>query len=154
MLANMAVGIEAGRMLTYKAATEIDAGRNNTMYASMAKVFAAEHCNKVVTDAVQIFGGAGFNTECVVCANCQTLGLWFCSPSSRHCLQVPCGKVVPRCQDLPGLLATHVETPDGCFALLQARPGDGRFTTACVCVFLLYWQYTLRFTKEPAKFRG
>jgi alkylation response protein AidB-like acyl-CoA dehydrogenase len=30
-----------------------------------AQLFAAEHCNKVVTDAVQIFGGAGFNTECV-----------------------------------------------------------------------------------------
>lgn len=38
MLADMAIGIEAGRMLTYKAATEIDAGRNNTMFASMAKV--------------------------------------------------------------------------------------------------------------------
>lgn len=63
MLADMAVGVEAGRMLTYKAATEIDAGRNNTMYASMAKLFAAEHCNKVVTDAIQIYGGAGFNTE-------------------------------------------------------------------------------------------
>ena len=29
----------------------------------MAKVFAGAHCNKVVADAVQIFGGAGFNTE-------------------------------------------------------------------------------------------
>lgn len=28
-----------------------------------AKAFAADHCNKVVSDAVQIFGGAGFNTE-------------------------------------------------------------------------------------------
>ena len=27
------------------------------------QAFAADHCNKVVTDAVQIFGGAGFNTE-------------------------------------------------------------------------------------------
>ena len=33
------------------------------MYASMAKLFAADHCNKVVTDAVQVFGGNGFNTE-------------------------------------------------------------------------------------------
>jgi alkylation response protein AidB-like acyl-CoA dehydrogenase len=33
------------------------------MYASMAKVFAAEHCSKVVNDAVQIFGGAGFNVN-------------------------------------------------------------------------------------------
>jgi len=33
------------------------------MFASMAKGFAADHCNKVCTDAVQIFGGNGFNTE-------------------------------------------------------------------------------------------
>jgi acyl-CoA dehydrogenase len=63
MLADMATGIEASRLLTLKSAYEIDQGRSNTMFASMAKVFAADHCNKVVTDAVQIFGGAGFNTE-------------------------------------------------------------------------------------------
>ena len=33
------------------------------MYASMAKAFAGDHCNKVVADAVQVFGGNGFNTE-------------------------------------------------------------------------------------------
>lgn len=63
MLADMATGIEAARLLTYKSAYEIDQGRSNTMFASMAKGFAADHCNKVVSDAVQIFGGAGFNTE-------------------------------------------------------------------------------------------
>jgi len=63
MLADMAMGIEAGRLLTYKSAYEIDQGRSNTMYASMAKAFAGDHCQKVVSDAVQIFGGAGFNTE-------------------------------------------------------------------------------------------
>jgi len=63
MLAEMAMGIEAGRLLTWKSAYEIDQGRSNTMYASMAKAFAGDHCNKVVADAVQIFGGAGFNTE-------------------------------------------------------------------------------------------
>ncbi|KAG6586914.1 Medium-chain specific acyl-CoA dehydrogenase, mitochondrial precursor [Phytophthora cinnamomi] len=63
MLADMATGIEAGRQLTYKAAYEIDCGRKNTMYASMAKRFAGDHANKVTTDAIQIFGGAGFNTE-------------------------------------------------------------------------------------------
>lgn len=63
MLADMATGIEAARMLTYKAAAEIDAGRRNTMFASMAKQFAADHCNQVTTNAVQIFGGAGYNTE-------------------------------------------------------------------------------------------
>ena len=33
------------------------------MYASMAKAFAADHANKVATDAVQVFGGAGFNED-------------------------------------------------------------------------------------------
>ncbi|KAI9912719.1 hypothetical protein PsorP6_005290 [Peronosclerospora sorghi] len=56
MLANMATGIEAGRQLTYKAAYEIDCGRKNTMYASMAKRFSGDHTNKVATDAIQIFG--------------------------------------------------------------------------------------------------
>ena len=54
MLADMATGIEAARLLTYKSAYEIDSGRSNTMYASMAKGFAADHCNKVVADAVQV----------------------------------------------------------------------------------------------------
>eukprot|EP00943_MAST-04B_sp_MAST-4B-sp1_P002167 g2167.t1 len=63
MLADMATGTEASRLLTYKAASIIDSGSRNTMYASMAKAFAADHANKCATDAVQIFGGAGFNTD-------------------------------------------------------------------------------------------
>jgi acyl-CoA dehydrogenase len=47
----------------HKSAWEIDQGRKNTMFASMAKAFAGDHANKVATDAVQIFGGNGFNTE-------------------------------------------------------------------------------------------
>ena len=62
MLADMAAGIEAARLLTYRAAWEIDQGRRNTYFASSAKLLAAEHCQKCVTDAVQIFGGNGFNT--------------------------------------------------------------------------------------------
>jgi acyl-CoA dehydrogenase len=63
MIAEMAMGVEASRLLTHKAAWEIDMGRKNTMFASMAKGFAADHCNKVCADAVQVFGGNGFNTE-------------------------------------------------------------------------------------------
>jgi acyl-CoA dehydrogenase len=62
MIADMAAGIEAARLLTYRAAWEIDQGRRNTYFASCAKLLAAEHCQKCVTDAVQIFGGNGFNT--------------------------------------------------------------------------------------------
>lgn len=63
MLADMATGIEAARMMTYKAAWMADHGIKNTTWASMAKLFAADHCNKVVYDAVQVFGGAGFNED-------------------------------------------------------------------------------------------
>ena len=63
MIADMAIGIEASRGLVHKSAWEIDQGRRNTMYASMAKAFAGDHANKVVADAVQVFGGNGFNTE-------------------------------------------------------------------------------------------
>lgn len=63
ILADMLTGIEAGRHLTYKAAYEIDCGRKNTIYASMAKRFAGDHANQCATDAIQVFGGAGFNTE-------------------------------------------------------------------------------------------
>lgn len=63
MIADMAIGIEAARGLVHKSAWQIDQGRRNTMFASMAKAFAGDHANKVVTDAVQVFGGNGFNTE-------------------------------------------------------------------------------------------
>jgi acyl-CoA dehydrogenase len=62
MLADMATGLEAARMLTYKSAWMVDHGLKNTTFASMAKMFAADHANKCATDAVQIFGGNGFNT--------------------------------------------------------------------------------------------
>lgn len=62
MIADMAAGIECARLLTYKAAWEIDQGRRNTYYASCAKLFASEHVQKVTTDAIQVFGGNGFNT--------------------------------------------------------------------------------------------
>eukprot|EP00731_Ephydatia_muelleri_P024021 Em0016g292a len=63
LLADMAIGVEAARLLTHRAAWELDQGRRNTYYASIAKAFASDVANKNATDAVQIFGGAGFNSE-------------------------------------------------------------------------------------------
>ena len=65
-IAEMATGIEAGRLLTYKAAAEIDAGRRNSLWASMAKAFAGDHAQKTTYEAIQIFGGMGFNTDAPV----------------------------------------------------------------------------------------
>ncbi|XP_072015725.1 medium-chain specific acyl-CoA dehydrogenase, mitochondrial-like [Amphiura filiformis] len=63
MLADMAIGIEASHLLTMRSAWEIDQGRRNTYFASLAKAMAADVANKSATDAVQIFGGNGFNSD-------------------------------------------------------------------------------------------
>eukprot|EP00002_Diphylleia_rotans_P040847 TRINITY_DN979_c0_g1_i1.p1 TRINITY_DN979_c0_g1~~TRINITY_DN979_c0_g1_i1.p1 ORF type:complete len:410 (+),score=80.12 TRINITY_DN979_c0_g1_i1:71-1300(+) len=63
LLADMAINIEAGRNLVWKAAWELDQGRRNTYYASIAKAFCADMANKTASDAVQVFGGNGFNSE-------------------------------------------------------------------------------------------
>lgn len=63
MLADMAAEIEAARLLVYKAADEHDQGRRNTKFASMAKMMAGDTAMRVTTNAVQIFGGYGYNTE-------------------------------------------------------------------------------------------
>lgn len=63
ILADMGVGVELSRLAWMKAAWEVDNGNRNTYSASIAKCFAADVANKNATDAVQIFGGNGFNTE-------------------------------------------------------------------------------------------
>ena len=54
MLADMAIGIETARLMSYRAAWELDQGRRNTYYASIAKCYASEVANKCATDAVQV----------------------------------------------------------------------------------------------------
>jgi butyryl-CoA dehydrogenase len=61
MLANMAMELEAARALVYATAKTIDSGAKNfTEEGAMAKVFATDMAMKVTTDAVQVFGGAGY----------------------------------------------------------------------------------------------
>ncbi|KAI9501903.1 hypothetical protein GGI25_000217 [Coemansia spiralis] len=63
MLADMAINIEASRMMVWRAGWLRDQNKRNTYYASIAKALASETANKCASDAVQIFGGNGFNTE-------------------------------------------------------------------------------------------
>ncbi len=61
MLADMSIQVEAARALVYATARTIDSGAKNVSEESaMAKVFASDIAMKVTTDAVQIFGGAGY----------------------------------------------------------------------------------------------
>ncbi len=66
MLADMAMDIEAARLLTLNAAAMKDRGENCTMAASMAKCFASEMANRVTGQAVQIHGGYGYIKEYAV----------------------------------------------------------------------------------------
>jgi alkylation response protein AidB-like acyl-CoA dehydrogenase len=64
MLADMAMAIEASRMLTYKAATKVVNKEPDVSYwAAIAKAFASDTAMKVTTDAVQILGGYGYVKE-------------------------------------------------------------------------------------------
>jgi acyl-CoA dehydrogenase len=60
MLADMAIGIDAARLLVWRAASMADQGLRNTREAAIAKAFAADAAMKVTTDAVQIYGGMGY----------------------------------------------------------------------------------------------
>ncbi len=58
-LAQMATGIDASALLTYRAAWLRDQGRNVTREAAMAKMTATETAQQVIDGAVQIWGGLG-----------------------------------------------------------------------------------------------
>ena len=63
MIADMAVEIDAARLLTLRAARMQDLGLRHTAESSMAKLFASEMATRVTHKAIQIFGGYGYTTE-------------------------------------------------------------------------------------------
>ncbi len=63
MLADMATAVEAARLLTWRAARLRDAGQPINAASSMAKMFASDTAMRVATDAVQIYGGAGYSRD-------------------------------------------------------------------------------------------
>ena len=62
-VAEMAVDIEAARLLVYNAARLRDTGSAFVTEAAMAKFYAAEVAERVASRAVEIFGGAGFTKD-------------------------------------------------------------------------------------------
>jgi butyryl-CoA dehydrogenase len=59
-IADMAMRIEAARLLVYNAARLKDQGHPHGKEAAMAKLFASETANSAAREAVQIHGGAGY----------------------------------------------------------------------------------------------
>jgi alkylation response protein AidB-like acyl-CoA dehydrogenase len=62
-LADMAVGIEVARWLTYKCATEYDQGKMDGGFLSITQLEVGRRLVEVVDEALQIFGGYGYMAE-------------------------------------------------------------------------------------------
>ena len=62
-IADMAVQIQAARLMVYAAAKKLDMGVDSILDASAAKLFASEVAVTTAREAVQIFGGYGFMRE-------------------------------------------------------------------------------------------
>ena len=63
MIADMATKIEAAKLLTYTAARAWEKGDDSVKLSSMAKLYASDAANQIVTDSLQIFGGYGYTTD-------------------------------------------------------------------------------------------
>jgi acyl-CoA dehydrogenase len=63
MIADMATKVEAGRLLVWQSAVQLDQGMRNTLASSHAKRFSADSAMEVTVDAVQVYGGYGFIKE-------------------------------------------------------------------------------------------
>jgi alkylation response protein AidB-like acyl-CoA dehydrogenase len=59
-LVDMAVDLDAARLLNYRAAWMLDHGKRVTRESAMAKLFASEAAVRIANEAVQIHGGYGF----------------------------------------------------------------------------------------------
>lgn len=62
-MAELATDLEAGRLLTYRAAWLKDRGQPFSKEAAMAKLFCSELCMRATTLAVQLMGGEGYTAE-------------------------------------------------------------------------------------------
>lgn len=63
MLADMAVAIQASRLMVYYGASLADKEKPHNHIVSMAKLMSNEVCMKITTDAVQILGAYGYSKE-------------------------------------------------------------------------------------------
>jgi alkylation response protein AidB-like acyl-CoA dehydrogenase len=63
MLSDMAVDVDAGRLLTRQAAILSDAGKPSNIEASIAKLFTSEAATRACLNAIQIHGGNGYTKD-------------------------------------------------------------------------------------------
>lgn len=62
-LADMATEVEAAKLLTYNAASLMEAGITCVKEVSMAKMYASKTATKTAIEAVQVYGGYGYTED-------------------------------------------------------------------------------------------
>jgi len=65
-LADMAMKLQAARLLTYWAASQADAGHRADLESGLAKVYASEVAQECAFTAMQVHGGYGYSKEFTV----------------------------------------------------------------------------------------
>jgi alkylation response protein AidB-like acyl-CoA dehydrogenase len=65
-LADMAMKLQAARLMTYWAAAQADAGKRTDLETGMAKVYSSEVALQCAIDAMQVHGGYGYSREFIV----------------------------------------------------------------------------------------
>jgi alkylation response protein AidB-like acyl-CoA dehydrogenase len=65
-LAEMGTTLEAAKLMLYSAAQKKASGERSDLEAGMAKLFASEACNEIVTKALRVHGGYGYSKEFTV----------------------------------------------------------------------------------------
>ena len=63
MLADMGTKLQAARLMLLSAAKKKTDGSRADLEAGMAKLYCAEACHQIVTDALRIHGGYGYSKE-------------------------------------------------------------------------------------------
>ncbi|MCP5097445.1 MAG: acyl-CoA dehydrogenase [Chloroflexi bacterium] len=63
MISDMAMEVEAARLLVWKCAWAHDAGVDNVLFSAFSKAYAADKVMQITTNAVQVFGGYGYMSE-------------------------------------------------------------------------------------------
>ncbi|MFZ5571053.1 MAG: acyl-CoA dehydrogenase family protein [Thermodesulfobacteriota bacterium] len=94
MLADMAMKLDAARLLVYRAASNAGQGLPSVYEASMAKCFANEMVKEVTDNAMQIFGGYGYSTEFPIERMLRDSRAWGIAGGSLQMLRITMASVL------------------------------------------------------------
>ena len=94
MVADMAMKLDAARMLVYRAASGAGQGLPSVYEASMAKCYANEMVRQVTDDAMQIFGGYGYSKDFPIERMCRDARAWSVAGGTLQMLKITMASMI------------------------------------------------------------